>query len=295
MLPTLRQRLLILVAILAGGACWIGVGPMLRASDGGSGLSLLGAHSGPVMALLAILLAGLPALGLGLLVAATGHPLAGLFASSMALLMLAVWGGPIDGWMYRATLPDDYLTLAGETLLWFIGVLLMVAVIARLRAPLRARVPALAFNDHLGLDTELRLVPCSQSLGAGLVCTIIAALLGHMLLRNSVSGQVVGSLLVAFTVGAMVAQMNFGQANPLGLLLSPALVAVLAYGYVALRYPDADQVFAGWFSATSSTAAQHLTGLALALPIHYASAGVAGVTLGVGLAHSFETTRTATA
>jgi len=291
MMPTLRHRLFICIAITVGAICWWAVGPWLSAADGSTGISLMSARVPPAVAILLALVAAVPAVGAGLAVSSAGHPLSGLFAVSCALGILAIWGGPIDGWMFRNNLPNEYGWLMFETLIWFAGVLIMLTVVQQLRSPMRVRIPALAFDDHLDVDTHIRW-PQAQAMGAGLTCAIVSAALAWACIADSDSGQVIGSLLLAFTVGGMVGQLLFPQSNPIGILFSPGLVAMVAYAYVLIRFSSTDQVMAAWFGRSSGLAlSQRLPGIALALPIHYASAALAGTTMGIGIAHTIESTK----
>lgn len=65
-----------------------------------------------------------------------------------------------------------------------------------------------------------------------------------------------------------------------------------AYGYVLFSFNSHDEVLAAWFTQTSSAAAgARMPGPAMALPIHYASAALAGCAIGVGMAQAFDAAR----
>jgi hypothetical protein len=276
MFPRTRIRLLLAMAIVVGAASLHLAHGALRSHTGASGLTLTQARSGFVMAAVLVALAGLPVAGLGTLASAVGNPLSGLFAVGSALLLLAWTGGPIDGWMRTSSPPGSFGALLIELLVWQLGVVAMLALVQKLRSPLRTRWPALAFDDHLGVDTHIRL-PQAQALGAGLVCAIVAGVLGHLLIRSSDINQVLASLLVAFAVGGMAGHMAFPQSNPAAILLSPAIVAATGYALVLTGYTNHGQLLAAWHAGK-------ITGLAMALPVHYASAGLAGAAMGVGWA-----------
>ncbi len=276
MFPRVRIRLLLAVAIVVGAASLYATHTALRSHTGASGLTLIQARSGFVVAALLVALAGLPVAGLGTLTSAVGNPLAGPFAVGTSLLVLAWAGGPIDGWMRTAGPPGSFGALMIELLIWQLGVVLMLTLVQQLRSPLRSCWPALAFDDHLGVDTHIRL-PGSQALGAGLVCAIVAGVLCHLLIRSSDINQVLASLLLAFAVGGMAGHMVFPQSNPAAILLSPAIVAAAGYALVLTGYTNHTQVLTAWHAGK-------ISGLALALPVHYASAGLAGAALGVGWA-----------
>lgn len=286
MMPVMRQRWLIAVGVLIGSLCWLGVGGYLHAADGSSGISLWSSRVGLIPAILLTAAAGVPVLLIGLLCSASGHPLSGVFAVGASLIALAVSGGPIDGWMYRVSLPGAYGFLLLEMLLWQAGVVVMFMVIQRLRSPLRTRWPALAFSDHLGVDTELGL-PELKALAAGGICATVGGTVAWVMVRNTDGGQVLGSLMLAFGLGGMLAQLIVPHNNPVGILCGPALVGAVAYAYVLINYTQPAEVIRAWHH-------DEIPGIALVLPIHYMSAAVAGSALGVGMAQGFEAAKSKT-
>lgn len=292
MLPSIRQRLIIACGLALGGACWLASRGMLSPADGSTGLSLFDARVGIVPAVVCVALAGIPALALGLLSSATGNPLSGVFTVAASLLILAGQDGSMSGWIRRTSLPDGYALLAAEMLIWQLGVVVILVATAKLRSPMRSRWPALAFDDHLGVDTRIHF-PQALSLAGGATCALVAGVLSFFLIRSDAAGQVIGALITAFAIGATVAQMVFPQPNPVGILFSPAIVAMAAYGYVLFSFGTHDEVLAAWFAQTSSSAAANarLPGPAMALPIHYASAALAGCAIGVGMAQAFDAAR----
>jgi hypothetical protein len=223
---------------------------------------------------------GLPTLGLGLFVSVLGNPLSGLFVVAASLCVLAGVGGSIDGWMRREELPAGYMRLLVEVGVWQLGVALMLVVVGYLRSPMRVRWPALAFEDHLGVDTDIRW-PNLKALSAGGLCALVGAGLGVLLIRNHETGQVLGSLFVAFAAGGFFAQLVFPQSNPGPVLFAPAVVAMGSYGYLLWNYHSQEAVIRAYFE-------QGLPGLALALPVHYVSAGLTGCTIGMGIAQGME-------
>ncbi len=271
--------MVVVLAGVCGAVVWACVRGPLVAPDGSSGLSLMSAGVGVFAAVVLVAVAGLPALGLGVFVSAMGNPLSGLFAVSVGLGTLAALGGSSEGWMLRANLPGGYGDLMVEMLIWQAGVVVMVGVIQWLRSPVHARWPALAYGDHLGMDLHLRW-PAVQAWSACAVCSVCGGVVGYLLIRTHDTGEVLGMLFFAFTVGAVVAGVVFPGVNPVGILFAPAVVALVSYAYM-LSYSSAKQVLAAWYD-------QSLSGLALALPIHYVSAGIAGCCVGVGLAQVIE-------
>ncbi len=295
MFPSLRHRVLIAVSVVLGALIWLWARGVLQAADGGSGYTIVGAQAGPIVATVVVALLGVPVVALGLFVSTTGHPLSGIFTVAAALAILAGTGGSIDGWLIRHVeadaLPAAYTGLIGEVLLWQIGVVIMLTVIARLRSPLRTRYPALAYDDHLGVDVHIRL-PQMQAVVAGVASAVIAGFFAYHLIRSTDAGQVMWSLILAFTAGGCLAHLTFPHSNPVGILLSPALVAIAAYTWIMLGTPfhSSDGVLELAFNLRYRVPLP--AGLAFALPIHYVAAGTVGTTLGIGLAHAFEASKT---
>ena len=281
MLPSLRQRLIIGTAVLLGGAVWLSVDDLIRASDGGDGFTLVSARIGSGAAAVVVLIAGLPALALGIISSVSGSVLAGVFSVSAALTMLAWRGGSIEGYLWRFP-PGGYAALIVEMMVWTVGLAMVIASIQLLRPTLRSRWPALVLGKPGDDDMQMKL-PTTPAALSGLICALVGGLLAYFLLRTGDRGQVIVSLLLAFTVGGFAAQTILPQSNPVGVLLSPVLVALVAYGWVLYPGSGPDERLA--------FASQRLWGLALALPIHYASAAVAGCAMGVGWAGSLETPR----
>lgn len=287
MLPNMRQRLIIATCAIGGGLIWLLVREPLTAADGASGISLLAARVGPVAAWGIAIGAGIPALVLAVLASTSGNPISGVFAGCAALTILAAYGGSMDGWVRRMqqvdALPGAYGGLIVEMLMWHAGLVAMLGLIQIGRSPLRTRIPALAFEDHLGLDIDMK-VPGARSLLPGLVCAIVGGVIALLLLQVTDTAQVVLGLMFAFAVGGMVGHYMFPQSNPVGILFSPAVVAIGAYAYVLLRFRSPENaVLQAWFDA-GLPLRQRVPGLAMALPIHYASAAVAGAALGIGWA-----------
>lgn len=282
MLPTMRNRLLITLTAGLGVFAWLFAMQFMVPVDRSTGLSLFNASSGVPTAILVAVLAGVPVTLLALVPAAGGHPLAGVFSVTSSLAIAAATRGRMLGWVQHNadldTLPHAYRGLMLEAVLWFIGLLAMLMAIQYLRSPLRSRVPTLASHDHLGVDMRVRF-PNGLALAAGAITAILGGLLTNVFVRSDSTGQVVCGLVLAFTLASMGAQLIVRQANPVMILLAPLAVAMAGYGYVAFSYDTADQFLRAWQTG-------RVIGPALAMPVFFASAAVAGCTLGVGLAQS---------
>lgn len=283
MLPPLHHRLIIAAALVAATVIWLLLATPLMAVDGHSGLTLTSARvSAPVAVALVVGVAGVVGL-LAALTASAGNPLSGVFVFSGALTVLAGVGGPIDGWMRRLGHPADFIWLAGETAGWAVIVAAVVTLIDRLRPGLQSLLPGWLAGPPTdqGVETGTVLSWDIRGLYSCLVCAGVSAILCGLFIRNSSSGQVIGSLVTAFCIGSVVAQSVFPSAKLWGVLLSPFVVGVATYTYVGLTFNSVPAVLAAWYQ-------QSLPSVALALPIYYGSAALVGCVVGAGLAQRFE-------
>lgn len=304
MLPPRRQRLMIGAAIVVGIVCLLLVRPVVASPDASSGIALVSSQGGLVLSTLAIGAAIVPAGAMGVFASAVGSRLAGMFVISVALSVLAGLGGPIDGFLRRVALPGGYVELIGEMLLWTIGWLAVMMIIGKWRDPTRTRLAALSFQDHLGIDANDDVhgianhvgLPPLRSLAAGAVCTVVGGALAWFLMRDTSTGQVFWSLIVAFTLGGLAGRLFFPHDHVGAIVISPCVVAVIGYAIVAMQFSDGESVFRAWHNMDlSQVGNKRLPGLALALPIHYASAGVLGTILGIGWANGLEMAKRAEA
>jgi len=283
MLPSLKQRIIIVAAIAVGAWCWLTVEPSLLRPDMGPGISLLFSRAGWFAGLFYLVAAGLPAIFLGMVASGAAHPLAGVFSISFALAILATAGGAIDGLLWQADGSGVYLLLALEAVIWAALLAGVLVAVARSRLWIRRRFPRLTTDRHFGTATKLRL-PGVDAMLSGLVCATVSGLIVWIGLKATDAGQVFGTLTLGFALGALLAHQFFAHANPTAMLLSPCLVAVVAYLYAWNHYPAYDAMMLALNTGD-------LPALARALPIHYASAGVAGCVLGVTLAQAIEHAR----
>ncbi|MAE64540.1 MAG: hypothetical protein CMJ18_09750 [Phycisphaeraceae bacterium] len=285
MFPSIRHRLIILAAILICGWLWLLPATSLSTDDGSTGLSLMSARIGPVQAVGTALVIAAPVALLVLFVSAAGNPLAGLFVAGAGLVALATRGGPINGWIMRLEDPTfgrTYQLLVVETLIWYAGLVLILLASQGFRTSIRSAIRPLADSEHLGGASRIR-VPSAEALLGGLLASAVGAILGSLLIKSSDSAQVIASLFIAFTIGGLVGQLFFPQDNPGPLLLSSGLVAIATYGYVLFSFDSAQQLIEAWHDTTLPSW-QGYPALARALPVHYASAAVAGTAVGIGWA-----------
>ncbi len=280
--PSLPHRLLVAASILLGAWVLASAAPALSSADGASAPTLMMARGGFVSALLMVLLAALPIIALSLIGSSVGNPLTGLFSLATAMWILSAQGDTIDGWIRRtnATLPGDYLKLVVESIIWLALLTGFLFLVTIARPSVRRRLPLLVSEHQLGEPITLR-SKWLPALVSGLVTAVVAGLLASFLLRTPEKGQVIGGLILAFLIGGLVGDMASAflfqkhPANPMGILIAPALVAITGYIVASMSYDDAADFLKAYFNTRAA-------GLALALPLDYASAGVAGAALGAG-------------
>lgn len=282
MLPTLRQRLILLVGLLAGVWLWMQSAHALRAADLSPGITLTDAAAGVLPAFGYFLAGGAAAIAAGLLAGSTGNVLSGPFVISAALLGLAGVGGSIDGVLRRSaeadTLAALYPKLAGEIVAMTVGLVLFIFVLAKLRPWLRERLPGrlISYDKSSSRWSAKVARPDASAALAGLITMAAGGLFASVLIRSSANQQVIGALLLAFTVAGMLGRMLVNRPNVIGILLAPGVTGLIAYAWAWRVSGDGSTVMARYFAGEWPP-------LALALPIHYLSAGLLGAALGAGL------------
>lgn len=284
--------------------CLLPVLPMLTAADGSSGLSLLDARAGVVWACLWLFLAGLPALLLGLYVSSSGNPLSGVFTIGFALMVLAANGGSMTGLIWRqASRPRGeasggsiFMQLEVEMALWALAWCGMMFLLRRYRLRIRgALVPRslkTSFSTQMPIeeDDTPRFVLHVRPGMAGLLCAALAFVLCKVLMQTPDTGQVIGSILLSFVVAGLCARLILPTGNVVYLLLSPLAVGFATYAMGAVLHGSvsADDLILRWQRG-------EITGPMFAMPIHWASAGLIGVSIGIGMAQAIDRVRVAEA
>jgi hypothetical protein len=294
MFPKQRQRVVIGLACVLGATVLCLAYPRLGWGHPSAGLVLLHGETWAALgAVLWLLLTLVPVVAAAVVAAATGNPLSGPFVCTAALTTLAWRGGAIDSWMYHTDVPNSYGLLLAECFVWLVLLIGVLAATERGGVALLHRWPRLESASLPGPRTRLAL-PDVQALSAGLVCLLVGGVLALLLIRSSDRSQVIDGLVLAFMLGGLAGQLIFPQNNPVAMLLSPLLAGMVAYGWVLFAYAGkgaagplagdaATQFFRKWYLGG-------LPGLALALPIHLASAGVMGCALGIGWAQGLQRT-----
>ena len=278
MLPPMRQRIVIALMVLVGGLVWLLAEGALSSGAGWSGLSLLDARVGPVMAVVVATASGLPAVLGGWLAGWAGRRLAGAAVLGGALLFLAADGGGVEGFLSRTdAAPAAYGWLIVECAIWALGLIAFLIALTLLRERVRPRLPRWLVTADTA-DEEARTWRATRGdLPAVAIATAVGLVVTHAAVATPDPKQAMGGLVLAFVLATLVARLAVSDASPAPLLLTPMIVAALGYAYLVLVYSSGRRVEEALY-------ANELTGLALAMPIHYASAGTLGAVLGLALA-----------
>jgi len=299
MLPTITQRLMMVAAIALGTAAWSLIYPAPLPADGWAGLWLWDARAGTLWAVVLLLRAGLPALGLALYVSSAGNPLSGIYTIGFSLLILAGWAGSAEGLFHRQEAWASggggglFIRLEIELVLWALAWCFLMFLIRRYRGAIRGRLvphrlytPYSSASERLNEEDTPRFVLHVAPILAGLICAGLGWLGCVFLIRNPSAAQALGGIFLAFTVASLTARLTVATGNVVYLVLSPLLAGFIAYAHAAIVHADA--------SGTDLIGLVHreqLIGPALALPIHWASAGMVGVATGIGMAQAIDRVR----
>lgn len=316
----MRQRLAVLVIAIVGGMLLTSATATAHAPDGADGVTLLLAGS-PVMAILGVLAIGAVVALLASGVGTLGNPIVGVFTLGVAMTVAAVYGGTIDGTLRSSGESSVYWALTGETIVWMVVMAALVTVCIAAARRLRCVCPwcraepgdepekgdAESRNAHqvarrrfeamdmfhatsgspyvaggVGQAVVESIVP-TDSPRRGWVqmglCTLVAVVIGggvaSLLLRSEDTGQVVGGLVGAMLIGGVIGHRLFPTRSALPAVLAPGLVGVIGHVWAAVSQPTGEAFLGGYFAG-------ELSGAALALPVYFLSAGLAGTAMGIG-------------
>ena len=291
-----------LAAIIVSTLCMLLILPALTTADGSSGLSLIDARVGVVWACGLLLLAGLPALLLGLYVSSAGNPLSGMFTIGFALLVLAAHGGSMTGLIWRqadrprsqASGGSIFMQFEIEMVLWALAWCLMMLLLRKYRTRIRGLMVPRWLKTNFSIqmpieeDDTPRFVLHVRPMMAGLLCATFAFVLCKVFMQTPATGQVLGSILLAFIIAGLTARLILPTGNVVYLLLSPLLVGFATYALGAVLHgsASADDLIFRWQRG-------EITGPMFAMPIHWASAGIIGVSVGIGVAQAVDRVRIA--
>jgi len=282
MIAPIWQRIGIALGVLLGSFCWLGVLPSLKSATGTQGIVLLDAPMG-VMACLLVMAAAVPILVLSTVLCAVGRFTTGVSVFAGSLLVLAYTGGSTMGWLQRVDLPGAYWQLITEMLLWQVMLLGAIALIYQFRPAVHRQLPAL-IRRNSQWKTVLK-KPGVNELIAAVISCVIALIMSYLLIQNASINQILCSLVFSFALGAGIGQTLMPNTNPVAIFMSPCVVAIAAYLLVLFRYEDQLLVVQALFygSEPGGAITAQFPGPALALPIHYASAGLLGCCIGIGI------------
>ena len=214
-----------------------------------------------VSSLLVVALAILVSVVISTLVAGSVRTDAGLFCTALGLMAMSIRGGPIRYTLFDAK-SSVFFTLAVELLLLFavFGVGWLIV--------LRMHAMGLARRD----DRDFK--PNDEDFGQKIIATAIQAVatlaLVSILCRTDQKAQALASVGVASMVGSIIAVMVAPTRPSIWYWPGPLLVGLLGYIWASFNPNNmAIGQAVGYFAA-----------LARALPLDYASAGIAGAMLG---------------
>ena len=248
----------------------------IQAGETGSGLSSAAGGLGAIAYLtLTILIIGAASVIWAITIAAPTGPLAGVLVMACGMTAAAFRCGDLTGWLQQAESPRGYVGLAFESLFMLACLAAAFVAIDVGRHLLRARLGLLP-------DPILRrpLVWLNRdSLLAMLICATLGGIGVHFLGQTAERGQAIAAVLISFIVVGFLGQITLRNACAAAILLSPLVAAIVAYLYVGYRFDTQSSLHAAWHGGS-------LTGLAMAMPIHYAAAGVLGAATGVAWAQA---------
>jgi hypothetical protein len=262
------------LAVLLGAAA----GVALTRADGWRPLTVAAVATGPAWGgLLGVVCLG-GAVGLGLLTRRFTRALWGAAVAATALTAVGLHGGTIEGLVRVSggSATGVYVGLAMELL---VGAGLWLAGLWVIEKTWRGRLGLEIGPGHEQGPEDVRLwaVPDMAAVGSGLICAVVGAGMGFVLLRDPHPQQAVGGLLVAFLLGGLAAKTAYPKAAATGVLLGPVIVGLGAYGWAAWRYGTIEALLADLYAG-------RLLPLALAMPLHYIGAATLGCVLGMAWA-----------
>lgn len=280
-------RLLQGFAVVLGGWIWSGAASWLIASGGESGATVVLSASGIVPAFVMLLLLGVVAFAFAALVAGLYDWIAGLLAFALAMGVPAVAGGSMQGLMHAATatpeepLANLYLWLMMEVVL-FAGLMMLAGWgLQKIQSLLAPRLTAAGYAPLPSIQRRVLQKNVNMiDVLAGLTALLFGGGLSWLLLQTGQTGQVFGGLLLGFGAGTFLALSLFPTNNMLPVLLAPFAVALVTCLQMVVTGGDTPMTLASWYRG-------EFNGLALALPIFYASAALAGCLLGGHFAATF--------
>jgi len=149
-----------------------------------------------------------------------------------------------------------------------------------------------AWLDRRTTRPVIRTPMAPAFLSAAVILSVAGAGL-LLLLRSPDPGQVIGSMLLCFTLAGLLAHQMYPTRARLTLLLAPLMLGTAACAWTAIDAASVEQLLARYYIdyPRPSPPTIPLNPMAMALPIFYASAGAVGVALGVGWSQTIHASR----
>lgn len=255
------NRILLAVATAAAFALFWFVGskfniPIAR----GYNASLFGQPSA-ITTMLIVCITALISIVLCTLVAGSVRTDAGLFCTALGMMALSIRGGPMRYTLFDST-GSVFFSLAAEVILLFaifgVGWLLVIAM----RGMGVAKADDRDFEPH---DEEF-----GQKLIATAVQAVATLALMSILCRTDQKAQALAAVGIASMLGSIVALLVAPTRPSIWYWPGPLLVALLGYLWSSMNP----------VSLSVGQPSGYFASLARALPLDYASAGIAGAMLG---------------
>jgi hypothetical protein len=270
--PIIRHRLVLLACIIACCAVLAPFANDFLPADRSAGFTLIFAHVGPLHAFIEFAALLVPLTCIALIASVSGTALSGAFVLGVTLCIFAAGFGPANGLLLRANLPHDYSLLAIESAVLACLALAVGAVLKFATRPLKPRLPWLTrFADE---PPHSEVTTPASTCAAVAITVPIAGLIAYFLAIGDSPKQAIGTLIAAFTLAAGFSCNMIGRRAMLGSLLSPFILAVIAYAFPLLAPMGSHAFTRLWFT-------NELSGLCRILPIYYLAAGAVGTVIGI--------------
>ncbi|QQE12622.1 hypothetical protein JD969_03925 [Planctomycetota bacterium] len=283
MLARYQSRILTLVAASIAATCMLIATPRLIPLNASTGITFTDAAVGPLNAIIITALFLLPALILSIFIAAFNTYLSATFISAFAVLALASIGGSPIGFIYRSDLPHEYTSLIIESFIWTALLFANLYTIQITRTPIQAKLPRNLVTPSPD-DSNLFGNLSTNTILAAFIVAGLGGFLCNLLIQSTATSQSLCSLILAFFIATLFTRFIFPSANPVILLFSPMIAAIVGYTLVLINtgsYSSTSKILSAIYS-------HQFPPLAFPLPIFFISAGTIGVILGITAAKGFE-------
>lgn len=271
--PYQRARVLLTTAGVVCFAMFYMAARLLRVPPApGQSVSLL-QQSGAMLDLVVVLVVLIFSALIGSVIAGSIRRDAGLVAACLGLMAISVRGGTMAAVLQSATSPGVYSSMAVETVLLYLFVVLAYFALAPLRS-----------SHYLPPDSVRDFVEPMENepLGNKLLATtaqVMGMLILMLLLAQSPDKvQSLAAVFLASLIATAAAHTAFPVEGSIYFWIGPGIVALVGYVYAAAS-PGA------WLIGVPANA------LASPLPLDYAAAGPAGAIMGYWWSRKWQRTR----